>query len=283
MNDTELILNQDDSLYHLNLKAGEISDLIITVGDPGRVEKVSRHFDQVDLKKGGREFITHTGSIGKRRISVISTGIGTDNIDIVLNELHVLHQLSTGEFYEPDQLTLIRLGTSGAVRTGIELNTLLISDYALGLDNLLQFYRWEHMAGEVADLMKSDDRWRKLPKPYATAPDPVLADHFRPMADLSGVTVTTPGFYAPQGRSVNIMPRVSSLVDLLSESRFAGSDVTNIEMETAGIYGMSALLGHRALSISAILANRLTGEFSRQASKTIDNMIERALELAVEL
>lgn len=283
MNGTELILNKDQSLYHLNLKPGEISDLIITVGDPDRVEKVSRHFDSVEIRRSGREFITHTGHISGRRISVISTGIGTDNIDIVLNELQILHQASEGQFYDADQLSIIRLGTSGAVQSDIPLNSILVSEYALGVDNLLQFYRWEYLARDVAALMREDARWRNLPRPYATQGDRVLLDLFMPMADIKGVTLTTPGFYAPQGRSVNLMPRVTGLVELLQATRFKGQRITNIEMETAGIYGMAALLGHRAISISAILANRLTGEFSEQPGETVDRMIQQALQILPQL
>lgn len=283
MNGTELILNKDQSLYHLNLKPGDISDLIITVGDPDRVEKVSRHFDSVDLKRSGREFVTHTGTIGSRRVSVVSTGIGTDNVDIVVNELHVLHRASQGKFYDASQLSFVRLGTSGAVQTDIELDSLLISEFALGLDTLLQFYRWEHLACEVAEIMRSDDRWRNLPRPYATQTDAGLLEYFNPMADLRGVTITTPGFYAPQGRSVNLMPRVVSLVELFQTSRFKGQRITNIEMETAGIYGMASLLGHRAISISAILANRVTGDFSQKPEETVDRMIAKALEIIPDI
>lgn len=283
MNGTELILNKDQSLYHLNLKPGEISDLIITVGDPDRVEKVSRHFDVVEIRRSGREFVTHTGKRSGRRVSVISTGIGTDNVDIVLNELHVLHQASRGKYYDAKQLTLIRLGTSGAVQPDINLDSILISEYALGLDNLLQFYRWEHLACEVAELIRQDERWRNLPRPYATQGDDGLIKAFAPIADVKGVTCTTPGFYAPQGRSVNLMPRVVNLVEMLQASVFNGQKVTNIEMETAGIYGMAALLGHRAISISALLANRLTGEFSQRAGETVDRMIEQALDILPQL
>lgn len=283
MNGTELILNKDQSLYHLNLKPGEISDLIITVGDPDRVEKVSRHFDSLELSRSGREFITHTGQISGRRITVISTGIGTDNVDIVLNELHVLHQASQGKHYDASQLSIIRLGTSGAVQTDIEPDSILISEFALGLDNLLQFYRWEHLACDVAALMSSDVRWRNLPRPYATQADGQLLGIFESMADLKGVTATTPGFYAPQGRSVNLMPRVTNLLSLLQESFFREQRITNIEMETAGIYGMASLLGHRAISISAILANRITGDFSQQPKETVDKMILKALEIIPEI
>lgn len=283
MNGTELILNKDNSLYHLNLKPGDVSDLIITVGDPDRVEKVSRYFDTVDVKVQGREFITHTGQYKGRRITVISTGIGTDNVDIVLNELHTLHQSSVGKVYEADQLTLIRLGTSGALQPNIKLDSLLISEFALGLDNLLNFYRWEHLAVEIARMIESDDRWRQVPTPYATEVDPFLLAHFRSMCDYVGVTITAPGFYAPQGRSVNLMPRVSDLVDLYRGSQFMNKQVTNLEMETSGIYGMASLLGHRAISISALLANRITGDFSPNAEATVDGMITKALDLAVKL
>lgn len=283
MNGTELIINVDNSIYHLRLKPGDFSDLIITVGDPDRVEKVSQYFDRIDFRVSSREFRTHTGWIGKRRLTAISTGIGTDNIDVAINELHALHQMSEGKYYEAPKLTFIRLGTSGAIRSDIELDSVVLSERALGLDNLMFFYRWEHLPREVAQLLHSDERWCQLPRPYAATADPQLVKAFSAMATRLGVTVTAPGFYAPQGRTVNLVPRLRDLIDLLGSASFCGMDLTNIEMETAGIYGLADLLGHRAVSLSAILANRISGEFSAQADNTVDEMIRKALAIAVEL
>ena len=260
--------------------------MIITVGDPGRVEKVSRYFDNVELTASRDANLLLTRGVCGIPVAsrVISTGIGTDNVDIVLNELHTCFiRLLRKIHYGASQLSFVRLGTSGAVQPDIEIDSILLSEYALGLDNLLQFYRWEHMACDVAELMRSDDRWRNLPRPYATQADESLFEAFKKLGGISGVTLTAPGFYAPQGRSVNLIPRVADLVELLKESPFHEQKITNIEMETAGIYGMATLLGHRAISISAILANRFTGEFSKHPADTVDQMIQQALKVIPEL
>ncbi len=283
MKGTELILKQDGSLYHLNLKSGEISDLIITVGDPDRVKSVSRYFDEVEVERSCREFLTHTGRIGGRRITVISTGIGTDNVDIVLNELHYIHEQSIGKYYDAEQLTIIRLGTSGTIQPDVSIDSLLMTELALGMDNLLHFYRWGQMENEICKLLESDKRWTMLPRPYAVRADLDLLNHFGNIVDSRGITVTAPGFYAPQGRSVNLETRIPDLIGLLAKSLFEERKITNLEMETSGIYGLASLLGHRALSLSAILANRNTGEFSTDPDTAVDKMIRAALEVAVEL
>ena len=283
MKGTELIFNKDESLYHLNLKPGDISDLIFTVGDPERVEKVSCHFDRMELTRQCREFHTHTGYIGDRRISVISTGIGTDNIDVVLNELHILHEASVGKFYDAPELRIIRLGTSGALQEDVQVDSLLLTDLGLGMDNLMHFYRWNFMEEEVLHMMQQDERWKDIPKPYVVRASGELLSQFNSLADHVGVTATACGFYAPQGRSVNLIPRAKDLVQLLRSTKLDGHRITNLEMETSGIYGLSSLLGHQALSISAILANRVTNENAPDPGATVDKMIVKALELAREL
>lgn len=277
-NSSELIFNKDGSLYHLNLKAGDVSHTIITVGDPERVPIVSAHFDKITLKKGKREFLTHTGTLSGKEISVISTGIGTDNVDIVLNELHALTKLQGVDHHS---MKLIRLGTSGAVRESIPVNSILISEAAIGFDSLMHFYPWQNYTEEIEQLLSSDDRWHTLPRPYGTFANKELFNTFSAIADEKGVTVTAPGFYAPQGRSVNISPRTPDFLNLLSTAHFKGKAITNIEMETAGIYGLSDLLGHQAVSISAILANRISGEFSEDPEATVEKLIEKALEIIV--
>ena len=277
MSSTDLIRNADGSVYHLALHPQEVSNTIITVGDPERVFKVSQHFDNIEVQRNCWEFVTHTGSIGNNRLTVISTGIGTDNVDIVLNELHYLHKLK--ETDEPDlPMRFIRLGTSGAVREDIGVDKIMISEAAIGLDALLHFYPWQNNQEEIESMLQSDEQWCKLPRPYGAFAGKELYRDFLGISDFSGVSVTTPGFYAPQGRSVNIPACLPDFINLLSGAAFAGRPVTNIEMETAGIYGLSALLGHQAVSISAILANRLTGEFSNEPDKTIERMISLALE-----
>ena len=275
-NSSELILNKDGSVYHLALKPGDVSDTVITVGDPDRVSLVSSLFDTIEVRKQKREFVTHTGRMSGKRISVISTGIGTDNVDIVINELHAL-KVMTGEQDQPYQF--VRLGTSGAVRVDQSVDALLLSKDAIGLDGLMNFYKWDKYAVEIENLVDQNEDWKLLPKPYAASCDDALYERFIPLADAVGVTVTAPGFYAPQGRSVNVPARVKNFIQLLEKSSFNGKAITNLEMETAGIYGLSSLLGHEAISISAILANRSTGEFSKRPDEVVARMIHNALEI----
>lgn len=279
MNSSELILNNDGSVYHLSLKPGDVANTIITVGDPDRVAKVSQHFDSVDFKMQKREFVTHTGTLSGKRLTVISTGIGTDNIDIVFNELHSLKVLGN-DLSNPYKF--IRLGTSGAVRADVAVDSILISSAAIGLDGLLHFYEWDQNNAEVEALVAQDEKWQLVPRPYVAKAACELLQKFSPLANAFGATITAPGFYGPQGRNVNVPPRVANFVGLLNNSSFDGVPITNLEMETAGIYGMASLLGHQAISISAILANRVTGQFSEQADEVVERMIKKALEILVE-
>ncbi len=280
MNSTELILNADGSVYHLALKPGEVSNTVITVGDPERVAKVSQLFDSVEFNSEKREFVTHTGSYKGKRLTVISTGIGTDNIDIVFNELHSL-KVMEGSLSKPYKF--IRLGTSGTVRNDVAIDSILISEAAIGFDGLLHFYEWKQGEEEIEGLIQSDHRFLKLPRPYAAFAGKGLLAEFGSLADTIGVTVTAPGFYAPQGRSVNAPIKVPDFTELLSKSSLGGKPITNIEMETAGIYGLASLFGHEAISISAILANRSTGEFSQKPEKIVEDMIGEALEVIVSM
>lgn len=285
MNKSELICNPDGSIYHLALLPGELASTIITVGDQERVGEISKYFDSIELKRSNREFVTHTGILGGKRISVISTGIGTDNIDIVLNEIHCLfnRDLKTGESLKHRSLQFIRLGTSGTVRTGIEIDSILASQAALGYDGLLHFYKNDLSEQEVNEILDNHPELQALPKPYFAQADPDLLDHFKTVYKTKGVTITAPGFYAPQGRSVNSLPKVNNFVNTLGKLEIKGIPITNLEMETAGIYGLSTLFGHQAISISAILANRITGEFSSNPSKVVERMIKNALEKIIEL
>lgn len=277
---SELIYNKDGSLYHLGLRKGELAPIIITVGDPERVEQVSRYFSSVELRRQNREFVTHTGLLENLRLSVISTGIGTDNIDIVINEIHALFNDGPGQNNLP--LTFIRLGTSGSIREDIPVDSILASEGALGFDGLMHFYQFENRREEIL-------QWRqkygveKLPEPYLTEADQSLLDHFAPIYQAKGVTVTAPGFYGPQGRMVNAELRIPDYLKALSQSSIAGMPITNIEMETAGIYGLCQLLGHRAISLSAILANRVRGEFSTKPADTVRRLIEECLPKISEL
>ncbi len=277
---SELIWNPDGSIYHLGLKPGDVAQVVITVGDPERVAKVSRHFDEIESETARREFVAHTGSLGGKRLTVISTGIGTDNVDIVLNELHALFlQQQEGGF---PYFNFIRIGTSGAVREDVPVGAILLSEAAVGLDGLLPFYNYHFYENEIDALVKSHSDWKNLPRPYAAFAGEKLASKFEKVADQKGVTLTAAGFYAPQGRSVYLPAKVKNFTQLLSKSAFAGIPITNIEMETAGIYGLAKLLGHQAVSLNAILANRMTGEFAENPEKIVEDLIEKVLEKIVE-
>ena len=279
---SELILNPDGSIYHLNLLPGDLAPLIVTVGDPDRVPEVSKHFDSIELKKGKREFLTHTGSLGSNRISVLSTGIGTDNIDIVLNELDALANFDFESRRPKDekiQLSIVRVGTSGSIQAHVPVDSFVLGNSALGLDGLLHFYgsaayrntALERAFGEYMEPLGTPV------SPYAVDCDEELAKAFRSQRMYRGITVTSPGFYGPQGRGLRLAPSRIDLARLTSFS-FNGMQLCNLEMETAGIYGLAKLLGHRAVSLNAILANRVKGEFSKAPAKTVEALIEYALE-----
>ncbi|MFD2870965.1 nucleoside phosphorylase [Mucilaginibacter ximonensis] len=279
--ETDLILNADGSVYHLNLMPGDVADTVITVGDPDRVAEVSKYFDYIELKKGKREFITHTGTISGKRITVLSTGIGTDNIDIVFNELDALVNIDLKtRTVNPHlrSLNIIRIGTSGAVQKDIEIDTLLLSSAAIGLDPLMHYYLQNSGKNEQALL---DAFKQALPdtnlSPYiASAGQALLAalsDNER-----QGITITAPGFYSPQGRQVRAVAAVPNLMKAVQQFNFNGQRITNLEMETAGIYGLAAALGHQAVSCNIILANRATQVFSKQPGTIMDYYIRHILE-----
>lgn len=280
--ETDLILNADGSAYHLNLLPGDVADTVITVGDQDRVGEITQYFDHIELKKGKREFITHTGTIGNKRLTVISTGIGTDNIDIVLNELDALVNINFNTRLPHTNLrnlNIIRIGTSGAVQADIPVDSLLVSSAAFGLDALMHYYR-QNLSGQEQKLLA--DFKSALPKEYTLSPYIASADkallsllaHDAPQ----GITITAPGFYAPQGRQVraeNVMP---DLMDIIQNFRSGGQRITNLEMETAGIYGLAESLGHKAISFNVILANRATQAFSKQPAKIMDHYIKQLLD-----
>ncbi len=274
---SELILNPDGSVYHLNLFPHEIADLILLVGDPERVPQISKHFDHIDLKRQKREFVTHTGSIGTRKISVISTGIGTDNIDIVLNELDILVNvdLTTREIKSQNRdLFLVRIGTSGALQSDIEVDSMLVSTHGLGLDNLLWYYQLEHDA-DVEYL--SAELGLDFVKPYLFNASEELLNKFDEKS-LRGITATCSGFYGPQGRQLRKPIFDPNLVAKLSNININGKRVTNFEMETAAILGLSKLFGFKAIAINAIVANRINHTFSKNGLQTIEKTIRYTLD-----
>ncbi len=285
--ESDLILNKDGSVYHLNLEPSDISETIITVGDQDRVSKISNLFDKIFLKKANREFVTHTGELNGKLLTVISTGIGTDNIDIVLNELDALVNinLKTRTVNQiKKSLNIIRVGTSGSMQSNIPVGSLLLSEYAIGLDGLLLYYQQTQNPKEEAlnqQFRKYCDQNLKLPMNYYVGKaDSELIALFDNQF-LKGITVTCPGFYAPQGRQVRAHNPNPDFLNSLSRFKFDGLNTTNFEMETAGIYGLGNTLGHRCLSCNAIVANRVNGEFSSQPEKVIEELIDKVLDTVV--
>ena len=282
--ESELILNHDKSVYHLHLHANDIADTIITVGDPSRVKEVSKHFDKIEVKKQNREFVTHTGRIGKKRITVISTGIGPDNIDIVFTELDaaVNVDLKTRLIKsEKKVLQFIRVGTSGALQADIPVDSFVASGFGLSLDNLMHFYQpkistiEKYIANEFSKQILFPDA--KI-HPIAIASSPALLKLFSDKKITTGITVTCPGFYAPQGRVVRNKLALPNLINDLNKFNFKTHRITNFEMETSAIYGMARLMGHEALSLSAIVANRVLKQFSKNGDKAVQKLIELTLE-----
>ena len=282
--DSDLIINPDGSIYHLHLRPEHISDTIITVGDQARVPEVSRHFDSIEHRVQNREFLTHTGMLGGKRITVLSTGIGTDNIDIVLNELDTLVNIDFATRTIKKDLTslsIIRLGTSGAVSQDIPLDSIVVSEAAIGIDSLMAYYKQTNTTDETALLNAFAAHIQSsLPtvRPYTAFADAGLLKRFEAIGQ-KGLTVTAPGFYAPQGRQLRSTNQSNDLIGLIHGFRHEHYRVTNLEMETAGIYALGAHLGHRCLSINAILAHRIFNTFSTEPKKVIDSMIVKALEM----
>lgn len=271
---SELILNPDGSVYHLGLFPEDIPDLIFTVGDPDRVGEVSKYFEVVDWTRSRREFTITRGQLNGRAVLVLSTGMGTDNIDIVLNELDALVNIdfSTRENKQQHhQLTIIRIGTSGAIDPAIPLGTHLLSAAALSFDGLLPFYQHTF---ELQELEGSPIN------PYYVA-GPGTLDVAVPEGIALGITATLPGFYGPQGRNIRTKSAFTPTMDALVHWSKDGHHVTNFEMETAGIYALSSILGHRAYSFSALLANRSLGTFHDQPTEAVDSLIKKVLTWAV--
>lgn len=283
MQASELILNQNGTIYHLELHPEQVAPLIITVGDQDRVARVSRYFDRVEHRVRKREFVTHTGWIGQQRLSVISTGIGPDNVDIVLNELDALFNIDLeNRRVKPKltPLTIIRLGTAGCLQADIPLDAFVASSGAIGMDGLLQFYQAAAQQNHpiLAALREhTGEDWEFPVSPYFASGDAGLLQHFS--SDFhQGITMTNPGFYGPQGRQLRAPVRQPRYLDLLQSFEFENQKILNLEMETSAIYGLSQLLGHRAISLSVILANRSLGTFSTNPAKSVRRLLETALE-----
>ena len=279
---SELIINDRGAVYHLNVRPEEIADTIITVGDPERVASVSKYFDQIEFKCEHREFITHTGYIGKKRISVLSTGIGPDNIDIALNEVDALVNIDfkTRTINEHKKaVSIIRMGTCGSLQAEVGVDQLVAGTHGLGIDNLLHFYSLNNNAEEKAILNAFENHTNILAhkiQPYIASASDKLIKHFT-QGYNHGITVTCPGFYGPQGRILRLPLSMPDLVDQMTSFKFQNHHIANFEMETSAIYGLCNLLGHQCLSINVIIANRVKKEYSKNMAVAVDGMIQKTL------
>ena len=285
--ESELILNADGTIYHLNLLPDHISDTILTVGDPARVAQVSRHFDSIEFEGTHREFVTHVGYYRGKRLTVLSTGMGTDNIDIVMNELDALVNIdflsrTVRPVEERMNLRIIRLGTSGSLQADVPVGAMLATQHAIGLDSLMQFYPFMETGLETQVAQHLQQHLHLPFAPYVVRGSDLLREQLA--GDLLiGNTVTCPGFYGPQGRRLRLDLRSADYMARLQNFRHQSPEgdfrLTNFEMETAGYYALGQLLGHEVLSLNAIVANRATGEFAKDAGDIVDRLIARTLAL----
>ncbi len=281
---TDLILNPDGSIYHLHLLPGDIADQVILVGDPGRVKQVSSHFDRIELKKSNREFVTHTGRYKGKRITAISTGIGTDNIDIVVNELDALVNVDLEKRIprsEHRSLNLIRIGTCGALDAGIAPGQKIISRVAGGFDGLYHFYKdpGNFNLENLKESFMDHTRWGKsLAEPYFIKGSEHLHSLLSAPGVVSGITLSTPGFYAPQQRSIRLSPFDLKLISKIETFSFEGMRINNFEMESSALYALSALLNHQAICICVAIANRISLKFLETYHEAVDELISMVLD-----
>lgn len=284
---SELILNPNGSIYHLNLRPEHIANDIIFVGDQNRVEKITQHFDKIEFSTQNREFKTQTGIFKGNRMTVMSTGIGADNIDIVINELDALVNIDLSTKLPKENhtaLKIIRIGTSGSLQEDIPLDSIVMSKYALGLDNMLRSYQADHITNRnMEDAFIKHTNWHpEKGRPYAVNCSETLENIIDGKQMFKGITATAGGFYGPQGRILRLPIQDESLNSTMDDFEYNGVRISNLEMETAAIYGLSALLGHHALSLNAIIANRATGAFTTDPYKAVDNLIAYTLNKLAE-
>jgi uridine phosphorylase len=281
--DTELILNADNKVYHLNVSGEDIADNIIVVGDQNRVKQVSNYFDKIDFRAEHREFITHTGFYNNQRLTVLSTGIGTDNIDIVVNELDAAANIDLQkreQRKEHRKLNIIRLGTCGSLQEDIHVNQLVVSTHGIGLDGLLCFYKnWENVSEvEMSEAFIKHCTWpRTLPFPYCVAAGESLLNKFNHNQFVKGITATAPGFYGPQGRQIKLPTTLPQLNENLSTFTFEQNRIINFEMETSALYGLSKLLNHCSLTVCVVIGNRVTKQFTSNYNQSVSSLIETCL------
>ena len=269
--ESELIINNRGAVYHLDLRPEELADTVILVGDPERVKKVSKYFDNIEFQLQHREFITHTGYIGNQRISVMSTGIGPDNIDIAINELDALANIDLKSRTIKStikKLNIIRFGTSGALQLDIPVDSLVASTHGLGFDNLMNYYDYEKSEDDnnlIASFLQQTQMDTSITMPYVFKGSELL------------ITVTAPGFYGPQGRELRLKSRSRALIDRLTDFAYDGSRIANFEMESSAIFGLGKLLGHECLSINVVVANRVVQQYSKDSNAAVEKMIEKAI------
>lgn len=281
ISDADLILNSDGSVYHLSLLPEHVSETILTVGDPDRVAIVSQYFDSVDFQIKKREFVTHGGTLRGKKITVVSTGMGTGNVEIFFTELDALVNVnlkSRTPRNRKKKLKIIRIGTSGSLQKDVPLDSHVVTDYAVGLDSLMHFYKFKMNWVEKQIAREVMRRARLDHLPYVAKASPALLQKFG-FDMIVGNTVTTPGFFAPQGRSVRLAPKNPKMLSSLAGhgTKNQGLRLVNFEMETAGYYSLAKLLGHEALSVSAIVADRANGKFSKDPNNAIDSLIRKVL------
>jgi uridine phosphorylase len=284
MDKTELIVNKDGSIFHLHLQPGDIAEDIIIVGDQGRVEMFASLLDNIRVRKSNREFSTITGTYRNNDVTIISSGIGTDNIDIVVNELDAIVNIDLATAMpkeEPLSLNFVRIGTSGSLQADIPAGTFLLTETAVGFDGLLHFYEgYDHLLDTgLSDAIVYYTEWPdNLSYPYAVNADPTLLSLFDTNEFVKGITVSTPGFYAPQGRRLRLNPVDPEINGKLSDINYKGRRITNYEMESSAIYGLGRLLGHRAVTVCVIIGNRATGDFIADYKSAMMNLAVKVLD-----
>jgi len=284
--ESELVLNSDGSIYHLDLHPENIADTIILVGDQDRVGKISKHFDSVEFRGQKREFVTHTGRIGSKRLTVLSTGIGTDNIDIVVNELDALVNIDLKTRtvnQETKSLNLIRLGTSGSLQEDLPVDSFLLSTHGIGFDGVFNYYEKaaEIEDTELTDAFMAQTEWKSIfPRPYIVKVSETLFNLLKDGTE-HGMTATANGFYGPQGRQLRLKPTIPDLNERLSKFSFQGQRITNFEMETSALFGLGKALGHECATVCAIIANRFRKEYSKNHDRTVEQLISFVVDRVV--
>jgi uridine phosphorylase len=280
---SELVINPDGSIYHLAMRPEQLGDLVFVVGDPGRVERVSRNFERIEHRTQNREFIAHTGVYNGTHVTALSTGIGTDNIDIVLSELDALANIDLEKRTprkEHRALRIVRLGTCGAMQEDIPVGSVVVSAFAVGLDNVLHYYACEPTDREnrlLNDLVEQTEWPGNLPYPYVAQGDKALVELLG-HDNTVGITLTAGGFYGPQGRQLRLVPAIDDLNERFTAFSHEGLRITNYEMETSALFGLGGMLGHRTASVCLVVANRLRKEYHKDHEGDIDRMIAEVLE-----